>query len=59
MPCGRRARNLRRLAVLMDGDTGRILYAQDENTPRPMASTTKLMTGAGGGGVSGGDLAGR
>ena len=31
-------------AVLMDGDTGRILYAQDENTPRPMASTTKLMT---------------
>ena len=31
-------------AVLMDGDTGRILYAQDENTSRPMASTTKLMT---------------
>ena len=30
-------------AVLMDGDTGRILYAQDENTPRPMASTTKSM----------------
>lgn len=31
-------------AVLMDAESGRILYALDENTPRPIASTTKLMT---------------
>ena len=31
-------------AVLMDAETGRVLYAKDENTPRPIASTTKLMT---------------
>ncbi len=31
-------------AVLMDADTGRILYAKDADTPRPMASTTKIMT---------------
>lgn len=31
-------------AVLMDADTGRILYAKDEKTKRPMASTTKIMT---------------
>ena len=31
-------------AVLMDAETGRILYAWDENTPRAIASTTKLMT---------------
>ncbi len=31
-------------AVLMDADTGRILYAKDAATPRPMASTTKIMT---------------
>ena len=31
-------------AVLMDADSGRILYAKDENTPRAIASTTKLMT---------------
>ena len=28
----------------MDAETGRILYARDENTPRAIASTTKLMT---------------
>ncbi len=31
-------------AVLMDGDTGRVLYAKDGDTARPMASTTKIMT---------------
>lgn len=31
-------------AVLMNQDTGEILYAKDENTKRPMASTTKIMT---------------
>lgn len=41
-------------AVLMDAETGRVLYAHNEQEPRAIASTTKLMTGAGGGGVSGG-----
>lgn len=31
-------------AVLLDADSGRLLYARDENTPRAIASTTKLMT---------------
>ena len=31
-------------AVLLDADSGRILYAKDANTPRAIASTTKLMT---------------
>ena len=31
-------------AVLMDADTGRVLYAKDAFTARPMASTTKIMT---------------
>ncbi len=31
-------------AVLIDGDTGRVLYAKDADTVRPMASTTKIMT---------------
>ena len=31
-------------AVLMDADSGRVLYAQDAHTPRPIASITKLMT---------------
>lgn len=31
-------------AVLMDAETGRVLYAREENTPRAIASTTKLMT---------------
>ena len=31
-------------AVLLDGDTGRVLYGKDENTGRAMASTTKIMT---------------
>lgn len=31
-------------AVLMDGDTGRILYEKEGDVPRPMASTTKIIT---------------
>ena len=31
-------------AVLMDADSGRILYGKEEKTFRPMASTTKIMT---------------
>lgn len=31
-------------AVLMDGDSGRILYGKDADAVRPMASTTKIMT---------------
>lgn len=31
-------------AVLMDGETGRILYEKNGDTVRPMASTTKIMT---------------
>lgn len=31
-------------AVLMDGDTGRVLYERDGHTRRLIASTTKLMT---------------
>lgn len=33
-----------RAAVLMDADSGRVLYGKDETTPYPMASTTKIMT---------------
>ena len=31
-------------AVLMDAETGRILYEKNGETVRPMASTTKIMT---------------
>lgn len=31
-------------AVLIDGDSGRILYEKDADMVRPMASTTKIMT---------------
>ncbi|MDO5406994.1 MAG: D-alanyl-D-alanine carboxypeptidase family protein [Eubacteriales bacterium] len=31
-------------AVLIDGDSGRILYEKEGDTFRPMASTTKIMT---------------
>ena len=31
-------------AVLMDGDSGRILFGKNEKEQRPMASTTKVMT---------------
>lgn len=31
-------------AVLMDADTGRVLYGRDADTALPMASTTKIMT---------------
>ena len=31
-------------AVLMDADTGRILFEKNGNEQRPMASTTKIMT---------------
>lgn len=33
-----------RSAVLMDADSGRILYGKDEDHQMPMASTTKIMT---------------
>ena len=31
-------------AVLMDADSGRVLYGKNEDTPMAMASTTKIMT---------------
>ena len=31
-------------AVLMDGESGRVLYEKDGDIKRPMASTTKIMT---------------
>lgn len=31
-------------AILMDGESGRILYEKDAHTPRLIASTTKLLT---------------
>ncbi len=31
-------------AVLMDGDSGRVLYGKEADTPLAMASTTKIMT---------------
>ncbi len=33
-----------RSAVLIDGDSGRVLSGKEEDVPRPMASTTKIMT---------------
>lgn len=33
-----------RSAVLMDADTGRVLFGKDAENPMPMASTTKIMT---------------
>lgn len=36
-------------AVLMECQTGRVLYAKNESEQLPMASTTKIMTGAAGG----------
>lgn len=33
-----------RSAVLMDADTGRVLFGKDEKSIKPMASTTKIMT---------------
>ncbi len=33
-----------RAAVLLDADSGRVLYGKEENTELPMASTTKIMT---------------
>ncbi|HEX6987901.1 MAG TPA: D-alanyl-D-alanine carboxypeptidase family protein [Bacillota bacterium] len=34
-----------RAAVLIDADSGRVLHAYNAETPLPMASTTKIMTG--------------
>ena len=31
-------------AILMDADTGTVLYKKEENTERPLASVTKVMT---------------
>lgn len=33
-----------RSAVLMDADSGRVLFGKEEDEKRPMASTTKIMT---------------
>ncbi len=33
-----------RSAVLMDADSGRVLFGKEEDAVRPMASTTKIMT---------------
>lgn len=33
-----------RSAVLMDADSGRVLFGKDAQNPMPMASTTKIMT---------------
>lgn len=50
MPCGTaRAKEAdiglyARGAVLMDADSGRVLYGREENVALPMASTTKIMT---------------
>ena len=33
-----------RSAVLMDADSGRVLFGKDAENPMPMASTTKIMT---------------
>ena len=33
-----------RSAVLMDADSGRVLFGKDADAVRPMASTTKIMT---------------
>ena len=42
-PCGARAVSARK-AVLMDADTGRMLYEKDANSRSLIASTTKIMT---------------
>ena len=45
VPCGVSALSLScRSCVLMDSDSGRVLYAKDENNPRLIASITKIMT---------------
>ena len=41
---GRRARHLAASAILIDGESGRVLYAQNAEEERPIASITKLMT---------------
>lgn len=45
VPCGISGLSLScRSCVLMDSDSGRVLYAKDENNPRLIASITKIMT---------------
>ena len=45
MPCGVSGLSLScRSCVLMDSDSGRVLYAKDENNPRLIAFITKIMT---------------
>ena len=46
-------------AVLLDAESGRVLYAKDENTSRAIASTTKLMTALVAAEYLDGDLSGR
>ncbi|MBQ9861591.1 MAG: D-alanyl-D-alanine carboxypeptidase, partial [Clostridia bacterium] len=47
LPCSVRAESIplsSMSAVVYEPDSGRVLYAKDPDTKRPMASTTKLMT---------------
>lgn len=42
--CRRNLHLYEQAAVLLDADSGRVLYGKNEETPMAMASTTKIMT---------------
>lgn len=44
IPCAQAVSTSAACAVLIDADTGRVLYAENEQTRASMASTTKIMT---------------